>query len=210
MIDVKKILVLSPHTDDGELGCGGSIAKWSAEGKEIHYIAFSDCARSLPKGLPKNTLIEECKKATQVLGIPASQVSILNYEVREFPASRQKILEELVALNNKLVPDLVLLPCAADKHQDHSVIYQEGVRAFKECNVLGYELPWNQKTFRTDLFVKLTEEQLAKKIAALKEYSSQSKRPYMKDEFARSLAMVRAVQCGADWAEAFEVYRLLA
>tara|TARA_Y100000739_G_C20308302_1_gene328716 strand:+ start:165 stop:359 length:195 start_codon:yes stop_codon:yes gene_type:complete len=56
-----KILVLAPHTDDGEIGCGGSIARFIDEGKEIYYIAFSKCEESVPKGFPKNILEEEVK-----------------------------------------------------------------------------------------------------------------------------------------------------
>ncbi len=36
----KKILIISPHTDDGELGCGGTIAKFIEEGNEVDYVAF--------------------------------------------------------------------------------------------------------------------------------------------------------------------------
>ena len=63
MINSKRILILAPHTDDGELGCGGSIAKYAAEGTEIFYAAFSDCKKSLVAGLSPDTLRNECKKA---------------------------------------------------------------------------------------------------------------------------------------------------
>ena len=92
MFNPKKILVLSPHTDDGELGCGGSMARFCAEGKEVYHAAFCLCSKSLPDNLPANTLELECKKATAVLGIPASNLILFNYEVRELPAARQQIL----------------------------------------------------------------------------------------------------------------------
>ena len=79
MFDPKRILVLAPHTDDGELGCGASITKFCGEGKEIFYAAFCLCARSLPDNLPADTLATECKKATAVLGIPASNLSLFDY-----------------------------------------------------------------------------------------------------------------------------------
>ena len=41
------ILVLAPHTDDGELGAGGSIARWADEGHDIHYVAFSACQTAI-------------------------------------------------------------------------------------------------------------------------------------------------------------------
>ena len=93
MMDPKKILVLAPHTDDGELGCGGTIAKFCSEGKEVYYAAFCLCSKSLPENLAADTLEQECKKATAALGIPASRLILFNYEVRELPASRQQVLE---------------------------------------------------------------------------------------------------------------------
>ena len=209
MLNPKKILILAPHTDDGELGCGGSIAKFCAEGKEVFYAAFCLCSRSLPAHLPPDTLALECKKATSILGIPSSNLILFNYEVRELPASRQKILEELLQLNNTINPDLVLLPAASDIHQDHQTIHQEGMRAFKNVSFAGYELPWNNYSFKTNFFIRLTETELNKKIASLKAYQSQSHRNYMQEDFMRSLAKVRGVQCNSEYAEAFEMYKLI-
>ena len=207
MFDPKKILVLAPHTDDGELGCGGSIAKFCAEGKEVFYAAFCLCSKSLPEGLPSNTLELECKKATSLLGIRSSNLILFNYEVRELPASRQKILEELLQLNKQINPDLVLLPASSDIHQDHQVIHQEGIRAFKNVTFAGYELPWNNYSFHTNFFMRLTETELNKKVESLKFYQSQSHRNYMQEDFIRSLAKVRGVQCNSEYAEAFEIYK---
>ncbi|HMK24726.1 MAG TPA: PIG-L deacetylase family protein [Chitinophagaceae bacterium] len=209
MFDPTKILILAPHTDDGELGCGGSIAKFCANGKEVFYVAFCLCARSLPSDLPPNTLELECKKATSVLGIPSSNLILFDYEVRELPASRQKILEELIQLNKKIDPDLVLLPAASDIHQDHQVIHQEGMRAFKNTTLAGYELPWNNNSFHNSFFIRLAKTEVEKKVSALKEYKSQANRNYMQEDFIRSLAKVRGVQCNHEYAEAFELYKLI-
>lgn len=207
MFNPKKILVLAPHTDDGELGCGGSIARFCTAGKEVFYAAFCLCSKALPASQPKDTLATECKKATSILGIPSSNLILFNYEVRELPASRQKILEELLQLNKQINPDLVFLPAASDIHQDHQVIHQEGIRAFKNTTFAGYELPWNNYSFRTNFFINLSEKEIDKKINALKEYKSQSHRNYMKEDFIRSLAKVRGVQSNAEYAEAFEIYK---
>jgi LmbE family N-acetylglucosaminyl deacetylase len=207
MFNPKKILVLAPHTDDGELGCGGSIAKFCTSGSEVYYAAFCLCAKSLPAGMPVNTLEQECKKATEILGVPASNLILFNYEVRELPASRQKILEELLQLNKQIKPDMVFLPAASDIHQDHQVIHQEGIRAFKNTTFAGYELPWNNYSFHTNFFIQLTDREVAAKISALKEYKSQSHRNYMQEDFIRSLAKVRGVQANTEYAEAFEIYK---
>jgi LmbE family N-acetylglucosaminyl deacetylase len=207
VFDPSRILVLAPHTDDGELGCGATIAKFAAADKEVFYAAFCLCSKSLPASFPANTLETECKKATSVLGVHVSRLILFNYEVRELPQSRQKILEELLKLNKDIHPEMVLLPAVSDIHQDHQVIHQEAMRAFKNTTFAGYELPWNNYRFHTNFFVRVSGDELDKKIASLKAYDSQSQKSYMKEDFIRSLATVRGIQANSKYAEAFEVYR---
>ncbi len=209
MLHPQRILVLAPHTDDGELGCGGTIARFCREGREVWYAAFCLCSRSLLDGYAPDTLEKECRQATALLGIPPERLILFNYEVRELPGSRQQILEELLALNKKVQPDMVLLPASSDVHQDHQVIHQEGLRAFKNTTFAGYELPWNNYSFRTNYFMKLESADLGRKIASLQVYRSQAHRNYMQEEFIRSLARVRGVQCNHPLAEAFEIYKLI-
>jgi LmbE family N-acetylglucosaminyl deacetylase len=207
MLHSKNILILAPHTDDGELGCGAAIAKYIAQDKQITYVAFSTCSQSLPPHLPADTLAAECRNATTALGI--ENLSLFDFEVRMLLFHRQEILEALIKLNHELKPDAVFIPAQHDVHQDHQVIYAEGLRAFKNCNVLGYELPWNNFQFSPTYFEKVSEDDLSKKQKALAEYHSQSQRKYMNSEFIRSLAIVRGIQANAAYAEAFEVYRLI-
>jgi len=207
MFTPTRILVLAPHTDDGELGCGATIAKFAASGSEVFYAAFCLCSKSLPSTFPANTLETESRNATSILGIPSSRLILFNYEVRELPQSRQKILEELLKLNKDIHPEMVLLPAVSDIHQDHQVIHQEGMRAFKNTTFAGYELPWNNYRFHTNFFVRISDHDLDKKIQSLKTYDSQSQKNYMKEEFVRSLATVRGIQANSKYAEAFEVYR---
>src|SRR4030095_9608773 len=207
MFNPTRIMVLAPHTDDGELGCGGTIAKLSGEGKDVFYAAFCLCSKALPKTFPPNTLELECKSATSILGIPSSRLILFNYGVRELPQSRQQILEELLKLNKDISPDMVLLPAASDIHQDHQVIHQEGMRAFKNTTFAGYELPWNNYSIRTNFFIRISENDLAKKLESLKAYGSQSGKNYMDPDFIRALARVRGVQANSPYAEAFEIYR---
>lgn len=66
---IKKVLVLAPHTDDGEFGCGGSIAKLVEIGVEVHYVAFSACEQSVIPQFPSDILITEVKATTKMLGL---------------------------------------------------------------------------------------------------------------------------------------------
>ncbi|WP_456469185.1 PIG-L deacetylase family protein [Archaeoglobus sp.] len=204
---VKRILILSPHTDDGELGCGGSIARLVEEGFEVFYVALSACEKSVPDGYPPDILKREVKKATELLGIDESNLLLYDFEVREFPRLRQKILDTLIEIREDVKPDWVFTPSSFDTHQDHRVTREETLRAFKKFTILGYEQPWNNITFNTTCFIRLEERHVNKKIESLKCYESQKDKAYLGEEFIRSLARTRGVQINSEYAEAFEVIR---
>jgi LmbE family N-acetylglucosaminyl deacetylase len=202
-----RALVLAPHTDDGEFGCGGTMARMVESKSEVYYVAFSSCDLSMPPELPPGTLREEARNAMQVLELPPENLILLNYPVRQFPLHRQEILEEMIRLKHELKPNIVFLPSRHDTHQDHQTVSQEGFRAFKDMSMLGYEVLWNNLTFPTNLFVLLEEKHLRRKIAALSCYQSQSDRPYANEQFVRSLAVTRGTQIAACYAEVFEAIR---
>ena len=206
--NIKKVLVLAPHTDDGELGAGGFINKLCKEGKDVYYLAFSTAEESVPDGFPKDILKTELKKATKVLGIKPENLIVKNYQVRKLNFHRQEILEDLIKLRNTLNFDLVLLPSLRDIHQDHQTIAYEGVRAFKNSNILSYELIWNNFSFNNQCFIELSEENLQKKIESVSCYKSQGFRDYLSSEFIRSQAVTRGVQSSRKLAEVFEVIRI--
>jgi len=206
-MQARKILVVAPHTDDGELGCGGSIARMVWEGCDVYYVAFSVAEESVPAGFPKDALETELMKATGVLGIPPSNVRTRRFPVRTFSYRRQEILEELLGLRKEIQPDLVFIPSSRDLHQDHSVVNEEGVRAFKKDTVLGYEAPWNNIDFQTQCFIHLEQRHLQKKVEALRCYETQRYRTYLDEEFIIGWARTRGTQVEARFAEAFEVIR---
>ncbi len=203
----RRALVLAPHTDDGEFGCGGTIARLVEAGAEVHYHAFSSASRSLPEGFPADTLVHEARAATTALGIESERVSIHDFDVRTFPTVRQEILEILVAANDEIAPDMVLMPSLGDIHQDHETIAREGMRAFKRTTLLGYEIPWNCFAFRRDAYVALEPRHLDAKVTALGHYRSQQHRNYANEEYIRNLARTHGIESGRELAEVFEVYR---
>ncbi len=204
---MNNILVLAPHTDDGELGAGGTISYFLEKKAKVWYAAFSTAEESLPNGMPKDTLKKEVKKATSQLGIDNENLIIYDYQVRKLNFSRQAILEDLIKLKNRIHFDLILMPSLKDIHQDHLTVAQEGLRAFKTTSILGYELIWNNLSFDTTCFIRIEERHLQNKIEALKHYKSQKGRDYVSPDFVKSLARTRGVQIGAQYAEAFEVIR---
>ncbi len=206
---MKTILILAPHTDDGEFGCGGTISKLIEEGNDIYYAAFSACQQSVAPEFPSDILIKEVKNATKTLGIKPENLILFDFEVRTFNYKRQEILESIISLRNKIQPDVVFMPSINDIHQDHYTIAFEGIRAFKYSTILCYEMPWNNFSFHTTAFQKLSEKNIKTKIEALDKYVSQKNRPYANGEFIKSLAQTRGVQVGQQYAEVFEVVRLI-
>ena len=163
----------------------------------------------MPEGYDSDVLKREVRDAIEVLGIPADRFYLYDHRVRHFPAHRQEILEELVALRKRLEPDLVLAPSSSDIHQDHAEIAAEGLLAFKNSTILGYELPMNTISFEHACFVRLEPRHLDIKKRHAAAYRSQQHRMYMRDAFISSLALVRGVQVNARAAEAFEVVRMV-
>ncbi|MFK7875700.1 MAG: PIG-L deacetylase family protein [Paracoccaceae bacterium] len=207
MLNAKRILVLAPHTDDGELGAGGLIHKYAPSVEKVYYAAFSRCDESLPKGFEPGTLVHECRDATALLGIPPENVEVMDFTVRRFHERRQDVLDQMIRLRKAISPTLVLAPNSNDVHQDHQIIHQEAMRAFKTTTLLGYELPWNSRRFDFDLVVGLSEANLAAKTAAMGAYKSQAARPYSQSDMLRAIAAYHGIKGGLPLAEAFEVLR---
>lgn len=205
-----KYLLLAPHTDDIELGCGGTVLKLLEEGNEIHWVVFSTAEDSVPPGMPLDTLKKEFLSVAKSLGLSETQYEICSYPVRNFDLHRQEILEKLVSIRREIKPDVVIGPSLHDVHQDHQVIANEMVRAFKtSASILCYELPWNHTEFENQCFSKLSDKLIEKKIALLNNYSSQVSlnRSYFSAEFIKSWAKMRGIQCNTEYAESFEVVR---
>src|SRR5580765_882047 len=180
---LQRALVLAPHTDDGEFGCGGTTARLVEAGCEVRYVAFSIATRSLPPGFAPDTLAREVREATAERGIPESHLTVHDFDVRTFPERRQDILELLVALWEEWRPDVVFQPSHHDGHQDHQTIAQEGLRAFKRTTILGYETPWNNFDFAYQWYVSLEKPHIERKVAALAKYASQKHRRYSDPEY---------------------------
>jgi LmbE family N-acetylglucosaminyl deacetylase len=208
--DIRRALVLAPHTDDGEFGCGGTMARLVEAGAEVRYVAFSIATRSLPPGFAPDTLAQEVREATGELGIPDANLRVHDFDVRTFPEHRQEILELLIEIWNDWAPDAVFQPSLHDVHQDHQTIAQEGLRAFKRTTVLGYEIPWNNFDFSYQAYIALERPHVEKKVAALEKYASQQHRRYANAEYVWNVARTHGINVNREYAEVFQVYRVVA
>jgi N-acetylglucosamine malate deacetylase 1 len=206
----ERVLVLAPHTDDGEFGCGGTMARLVEQGADVRYVAFSIATRSLPEGFPPDTLAREVREATTELGIPPENLAVHDFDVRTFPDHRQAILELLIEIWTDWRPELVFQPSLHDVHQDHQTIAAEGLRAFKRTTILGYEIPWNNFDFAYQAYFALESTHIERKVAALAKYASQQHRRYANPEYVWNLARTHGINVNREYAEVFHVYRVIA
>ncbi|MEC7136004.1 MAG: PIG-L family deacetylase [Candidatus Thermoplasmatota archaeon] len=195
----KKALVLSPHTDDAELGCGGTIAKLIEEGWAVHVIYFSAVRTRFPQ------LVNEAENSARILGM---SYEILDFNTRYFPRDRQDILQILHDHSRKENYNLVFTPTTTDIHQDHGVVTTEAKRIFRKCTLLGYELPWNNLDVSLNCFIPLEKRHIKKKISALECYNTQKKHPYFDKKFLESVVKMRGVQLSTPFAEGFETIKV--
>ena len=193
-----KILVIGAHPDDIEISCGGFISRMRREGHQVICMALSDCGF-------KEMNAEMCE-SMNTLGVTFSEV--YEFKRRVFPMHRQLILTGFIYIKNNHGPfDIILTHDESDKHQDHSTVAQETIRAFGTSTILTYKSPFNSLCLDENYFVKIDEDDLDRKIESLKCYKSQTGRVYMGDEVIRSQAVFRGLQAGCKFAEAFKLIR---
>jgi len=198
----KKWLFVGPHPDDVELGCGGIIAKYRGE-VEMYYLVLSPCTDE-----PKNRMIlEEMRNALGIAGITRSRVG--NIQRRVFHEQRSRIRSVLLEVQREFDPDLVFCPTLNDVHQDHSVTAEEVTRIFRDKGVLGYEAVRSSVFFRPNLYFTFEETPLREKISIVMCYKSQFDRYYFKPDVIKLLARMRGNQVRSEYAEAFELIRLV-
>lgn len=209
---MNKVLCLAPHTDDAEIGCGGTIARFLREGKDVYVLVFSKALATKQSFIPKmatGEVYNEFRAAMKELGVPNENLFIYQFPTRYLYSMRQDVLEKMIEIREKVNPDLVLLPGTNDFHQDHQVISKEGIRAFKNKTLLGYEFAWNVLTSNSNSFFKLEESDIKKKIKAILKYKSQKFRPYMNKDYIVHNAELNGLRIGEKYAESFEIIRLI-
>jgi LmbE family N-acetylglucosaminyl deacetylase len=217
MKGVESCLVLAPHFDDAELGCGATIARLIREGAQVKVMVFCEQRKVAPI---HDAPLHEGYRAAGVLGYEllnyagwegpswSSTMKFKGFFSRHLGESRQEVLDAMIEVADDNRFDLVIAPSLTQTHQDHEVVAQEAFRAFKYTSLLGFDAVWNNlDSGRLTTFVEVTPEDLEKKVAAVACYESQMPRPYFERDVIFSLARTRGLQCGVQYAEAFETYR---
>lgn len=200
----KRILFLGAHPDDIELGCGALLGRMAAQ-SDVLCVTLSDNQQN-----PELTgLVEEHYRSMEMLGVPRDSILIESFETRNFARDRQQILEYLYQLNREHRPEIVFAHTEADIHQDHEVVTQEALRAFRGTSVLGFDVLRSSYGFFPSFLVEVSEQEVERKLEALAEYKTYADRYYFDREIIRSTMVRHGALAERPFAEGFDILRIV-
>jgi N-acetylglucosamine malate deacetylase 1 len=212
-----RILFVSPHIEDAELGCGGLIMHFLNLKKEVFIVKLAKCQNVLEENgikTEENIFLKESELMRKEMGIKKENIFHHNIPDRQFPKYREEIREILYKLSKQINPDLIVGPDYKDLHQDHMATGNELIRAFVSGeSIISYEIGKNNISFKPQFFVDISKY-IDKKIKILKlhksQYTKTFNKNYLSEEYIKSLAKIRAVQSrmNVSYCEAFEIIRL--
>jgi LmbE family N-acetylglucosaminyl deacetylase len=195
-----RVLCLGAHSDDIEIGCGGTIRRLLAERRcEVTWVVLSAAGVRAAEARRGAALFLE--------GAVRSRVILKRFRDGFFPAQFAAIKDELEKLKRLPTPDVVFCPTRGDAHQDHRLVAELVWNTFRDHLVLEYEIPKYDGDLGTPgLFVSLSEKTCRAKIALLhKAFRSQSGRQWFREDTFWSLLRLRGIECNSKtgFAEAF-------
>jgi LmbE family N-acetylglucosaminyl deacetylase len=135
------VLCLGAHSDDIEIGAGGTILGWIAAGVRLKV---DWCVLSAPG--PRAAEAEASARAF-LAGAASSRIELANFEDGLFPYQGQEIKAWLEGLRTRVAPDVVLTHRRSDAHQDHREVCGLTWNLFRDHLILEYEIPkWETAT----------------------------------------------------------------
>lgn len=197
----RSVLCLGAHADDIEIGCGGTILRWTEQNPdlEVHWVVFA--ARG-------DRRLEAQRSAEAFLGHSrAKRIELHSFRDSFFPSDFFDIKESFEELKGRVSPDVILTHYGEDRHQDHRVISELTWNTFRHHLVLEYEIPkYDGDLGQPNAFVTLDEATCDRKIDLLYEhFPTQAGRSWFDRDTFRGLMRLRGVECAAPgrFAEAF-------
>lgn len=195
------ILCLGAHSDDIEIGCGGTLIKLikANPAMKVTWVVFSAVG-------PRRA--EALNSAESYLSsIENKQIVIKQFRDGFFPYTGVEIKEYFEELKRTLQPDVVFTHYRDDRHQDHRVISDLTWNTFRNHLILEYEIPKYDGDFGTpNFFVHLDKEIRHQKIAKLTQYfGTQANKNWFTDDSFLAILRLRGIESGAPegYAEAF-------
>jgi LmbE family N-acetylglucosaminyl deacetylase len=196
-----RVLCLGAHSDDIEIGCGGTVLALLDRLPEVavHWVVFSSDERRA----------REARDSAEAFLARASSREVLVKGHRDgfFPFLGGRIKEEFEDLRRELDPDVVFTHYRDDRHQDHRLISDLTWNTFRDHLVLEYEIPkYDGDMGRPNLFVPLDEDVCARKVRTLlQKFPSQAGKRWFDEQTFLALLRLRGMEANAPtrFAEAF-------
>ncbi|HUV15801.1 MAG TPA: PIG-L family deacetylase [Pelolinea sp.] len=200
----KKVFFIGAHPDDIEIGCGGLISNIS-HSAELFCITLSDNQKN---PLLKD-VVAEYYASLSILGVQKDHAILGEFETRRFMHFRQEILEFLINLNKAHRPEIVFVHSKSDLHQDHGVVTDETLRAFRGTSVFGYDVIRSSQGFFPTFLVEISEEDVNIKIESLAAYKTYADKYYFSSELTRAISIRNGALCERKYAEGFDILRIV-
>jgi LmbE family N-acetylglucosaminyl deacetylase len=206
LIGVKRVLCIGAHSDDIEIGCGGTV---------LHLLENSDKIEFYWLVLTSNPeRAREAKHSAQAFLRRARKKTIAVKAFRDgfLPHLGAPVKESFEDLKRAFDPDLIFTHCRHDLHQDHRFVCELTWNTFRNHSILEYEIPKFDADLRSpNLFVPLSESIARKKAKSLMRYfgSQRNKRWFTEDLFL-GLMRLRSVEAASPtrYAEAFHCRKM--
>lgn len=196
-----RLLCLGAHCDDIEIGCGGTILKLTAAGREVevHWVVFSSDEQRKQEAL---------KSGRAFLGnVAATKVVVHVFRDGFLPYLAAQIKERFEQLKTEFSPDLILTHYRHDLHQDHRMVSELTWNTFRNHLILEYEIPKYDGDFGSpNVFVPLDESICRRKIdIILDAFQSQSEKRWFSRELFTAVLRLRGMEANActGYAEGF-------
>lgn len=199
----QRVLFLGAHPDDIELGCGALLHHISGQ-TEILCVTLSDNQ----KNPALKDVLAEHHKAMDVLGVKRESIAVGKFTTRVFQEQRQDILEYFLKLRKDFQPDLIFVHSKQDIHQDHNVMTDEALRAYRGVTVLGFDVIRSSYGFFPHFLVQVDEADVDAKVEALKQYGTYADKYYFNPELIRSIMVRHGALAECAFAEGFDILRI--
>jgi len=205
--NIRNVLCLGAHSDDIELGCGGTILRLAAERPDmrVRWVVFSGNAAREREARHSAAMFLERVKSKEVV--------TQTFRDGFFPFHGERIKESFEQIKSEFVPDLVFTHCRDDAHQDHNLLARLTWNTFRDHLILEYEIPkYDGDLGHPNFFVALDEATVRRKSEILMQaFPSQAGRQWFSDDTFRAILRLRGIECNAPgrFAEAFHCRKMV-
>jgi LmbE family N-acetylglucosaminyl deacetylase len=198
---VRRILCLGAHSDDIEIGCGGTILRLLDEipAVEVRWVVF---------GASGNRGNEAVESANLFLGSARrKEIAIRQFKDGFFPYVGAEIKQFFEELKREYTPDLIFTHHRNDLHQDHRVVSELTWNTFRDHLILEYEIiKYDGDLGTPNFFVPLSDRVCQAKIQHIMQcFKSQHEKQWFTQDAFLAILRLRGIECNAPerFAEAF-------